>query len=314
MRARLAETLLTVGRPTDALAALGPDPTASPRLRLVAARASAAAGDDRAAAEYLADLADVPPAARLALLVRTEICRRQGRTSYADYLAGRAADAPDGSWPDPLADPVRSRDLSRGGRLDEAARLLRAGQPVEAERLLRLLTVGPSADPRAIVGLAEAREAQGDRKGALEALTQAVRVDPKNLAANYELGLLHFDTGEKLWAAGRADAARAEFREAVTWLDKALAINPNFGKGLLLKGAALHRFLGQPEEGLALLRQFVQLRPEVGEGHLLLGQALADSGQKEAATASLRRAVELAQPGDRRAADALAKLAPSGRQ
>src|SRR5438034_245429 len=86
--------------------------------------------------QVAADLADHPPAARQALLLRSEICRRQGRTSYADYLAGRAADAPEGIWPDPLADPVRTRDLSRGGRLDEAARLLRAGQPVEAERLL----------------------------------------------------------------------------------------------------------------------------------------------------------------------------------
>jgi tetratricopeptide (TPR) repeat protein len=148
----------------------------------------------------------------------------------------------------------------------------------------------------------------------MEALAKAVRLDPKNLAANYRIGLLHFDSGEKLWAAGRADEARAEFRVALTWLDKALAINPNFGKALLLKGAALHRFLGKPEDGLALLRRFVKLRPEVGEGHFLLGQALADSGQTEAAAASLRRAAELAQPGDRRAADALAKLTKSARR
>jgi tetratricopeptide (TPR) repeat protein len=315
VRARLAETLIVTGRPADALTSLGPDPAASgPRVRLAAAKAAAAAGDDRAAAEFLGDLADYPPAARQALLLRSEICRRQGRTSYADYLAGRATDLPESSWPDPLADAVHSRDRSQGGRLDEAARMLRAGQAVEAERLLRPLTDGPSSsDPRAFIGLAECREAQGDLKGALEALAQAVKIDPKNLAANYQIGLLHFHTGEQLWTAGRDDQARAEFREAVTWLDNALAINPDFGKGLLLKGAALHRFLGRPEDGLALLRRFVQLRPEVGEGHLLLGQALADSGQKDAAVAALRRAAELAPPGDRRAADALAKLAPSGR-
>jgi tetratricopeptide (TPR) repeat protein len=317
VQARLAETLIAAGRPADALASLGADPatTSSPRIRLAAARAAAAAGDDRAAAEFLGDLADYPPVARQALVLRSEICRRQGRTSYADYLAGRAADLPESNWPDPLADPMRSRDLSHGGRLDEASRLLRAGKPIEAERLLRPLTDGPSpSDPRAFVGLAEARRDQGDRKGALEALTKAVKIDPKNLAGNYQIGLLHFDTGEKLWAAGRDDEARTEFREAVTWLDNAMAINPHFGKGLLLKGAALHRFLGRPEDGLALLRRFVQLRPEVGEGHLLLGQALADSGQPDAAAASLRRAAELAQPGDHRAADALAKLAPSGRK
>src|SRR5262245_61274865 len=119
VRARLAEALLATGRPADALAALGPDPVAAaPRIRLAAGRAAAAVGDDRAAAEFLGDLADHPPAARQALLLRSEICRRQGRTSYADHLAARAADAPEISWPDPLADPIRSRDLSWGGRLD----------------------------------------------------------------------------------------------------------------------------------------------------------------------------------------------------
>ena len=312
--AKLAEALLATGRPADALAVVGPDPGASsPRLRMAAAHAAAAMGDDRAADEYLGDLVDYSAAARQALLLRSEICGRLGRTSYAGYLAGRAADAPEGTWPDPLADPVRARDLSRAGRLDEAARMLRAGRPAEAERLVRPLTLGSSAtDPRAFVGLAEARQALGDRKGALDSLAQAVQLDRKNLAANYQIGMLHFDAGEELWAAGRADAARAEFRDAVGWLDATLAINPDFGKALILKGAALHRFLGQRDAGLALLRRFVELRPQVMEGHLELGQALADSGQRDAAAASLRRAAELAQPGDHRATDALAKLSGSG--
>jgi tetratricopeptide (TPR) repeat protein len=312
--ARLAESLIAAGRPADALAALGAEPVeSSPRLRMAAAHAAAAMGDDRSADEFLGDLVDFPTAARQALLLRSEICGRLGRTSYASYLAERAADAPEGSWPDPLADPVRARDLSRGGRLDEAARMLRAGQPLEAEKLLRPLTVGPAAtDARAFVGLAETLKTLGDRNGALDALARAVQLDPKNLAANYQMGLLHFDAGEQHWAAGRADAARAEFRNAIAWLDAVLAINPDFGKALILKGAALHRFLGQRDAGMALLRRFVELRPGIMEGHLELGQALADSGQTDAAVASLRRAADLAQPGDRRATDALAKLGISG--
>jgi tetratricopeptide (TPR) repeat protein len=314
VRARLAEVLLVAGRPADALTAVGED-MAAPRVRLVAARAAAAVGDDRAASEYLGDLTEHPVAGRHALLLRAEICRRQGRTSYADYLAGRAAELPEAAWPDPLADAIRSRDHSPGGRLDEAARLLRAGRPDEAEVLLRPLTGNPKAsDPRAFVGLAEIRMAQGDRSGALDALAAAVRVDPKNLAANYQTGLLHFDAGEQLWATGRQDAARAEFRDALVWLDKALNVNPDFGKGLLLKGTALHRFLGRRAEGLAVLRRFVELRPEAGEGHFLLGQALADEGQTEAAATAFRRAAELAPPGDRRAIEALAKLTPTAKR
>jgi tetratricopeptide (TPR) repeat protein len=314
VRVRLAEALLAAGRPSDALAALEPEKDTTPRIRLAAARAALAAGDDRAAAEFIGDLTDHPIAARQALLIRSELCRRQGRSSYANYLAARAADTADGRWSDPIADPIRSRDRSQAGRLEEAARLLRDGLPGEAERLLRPLTAAPgSSDPRAFVGLAEAREALGDRKGALDALARAVTLDPKNLAANYQIGLLHFHSGEELWAAGRQSDARAEFREAMIWLDKALDVSPDFGKGLLLKGAALHRFLDRPDEGLALLRRFVQIRPGVGEGHLLLGQALAESGQRDAAVISLRRAAELAQPGDTRAAEALAKIEKSNR-
>src|SRR5262249_38305109 len=206
------------------------------------------------------------------------------------------------------------RDLSPGGRLDEAALLLRNGRPDQAEKLLRPLTTKSTTnDARPFVGMAEVRAAMGDRKGAFTALADAIRVDPNNLAANYQTGFLHFDAGERLWANGQTDAARTEFREAVDWLDKTLVISPDFGKALLLKGAALHRFLGQPDEGLAILRRFVQLRPEAGEGHLLLGQALADEGKTDEAAATLRRAAELAQPGDRRAADALAKLGPTAR-
>jgi tetratricopeptide (TPR) repeat protein len=314
VQSRLAEALLAAGRPADALIALGSDPK-SPRGRLAAARAATATGDDRAAAEFLVGLTDHPPAARQALLLRAEICRRQGRTSYADYLGERAATLPAGTWPDPLADPIRSRDHSPGGRLDEAARLLRQGRPDQAEQVLRPLTTNPATtDARPFIGLAETRAAMGDRMGALAALTNALRVDPNNLAANYQTGFLHFDAGERLWANRRTDEARNEFREAVVWLDKALTISPDFGKALLLKGAALQRFLGQPDQGLAILQRFVQLRPESSEGYLLLGQALAESGQLTAATASLRRAVELAPNGDRRALDALAKLVPPGKQ
>ena len=308
VRTRLAEALLAVGRADDARVAIGRE-LSSPRNRLTAARIALAVGDHRQAAEHLSEIDDQPLAARQVLLMRAEICRHLGRQSYAELLAKRAAETPEGAWPDPLLDSIPSRDYSRGGRLDEAARLLRSGRFADAESLLRPLTFDKT-DPRPFLGLAEVREAMGDRKGALDQLTLAIQADPKNLTANYQFGLIHFQIGEQLWAEKRTDAAKKEFQESVSWLDKALVVNPDFGKGILLKGAALHRFLGRQDDGLNLLRRFVQLRPEASEGHLLLGQALADSGQKVAALASLSRAAELAFPGDQRAIQAIAKLNP----
>jgi Flp pilus assembly protein TadD len=103
-------------------------------------------------------------------------------------------------------------------------------------------------------------------------------------------------------------AAQSAFRAAVERFDVVLSIDPTFGKALLLKGVACQQFLGRADEGLAMLQQFVRLRPEVGEGHLLLGRALASLGKTAEARESLRRAADLAAPGDRRAADALAAL------
>ena len=70
----------------------------------------------------------------------------------------------------------------------------------------------------------------------------------------------------------------------------------------------MNRFLGQTDEGLTLIRRYIELRPEIGEGYLLYGQALAESEHKDEALVALRRAVELAEPGDRRAAELVRKM------
>jgi tetratricopeptide (TPR) repeat protein len=307
VRLRLAETLLAADRPEEARAVLGPEPPASARGRLAVARVAAATGDDRRAAELLSDLATHPAAARQALTLQSQIYQRQNRPAVAGETSRRALAAPDVPWPDPIADEVARRDHSWAGRLDEAARLLRAGRPAAAEVLLRPLTAD-SPDARPFVGLAEARIALGDRPGALRALQDGVRVGPRDVSVNYQLGLYHFEDGERLWHGGRKAAATASFRDAVARFDIVLAVEPNFGKALLLKGAALQRFLDRPDEGISLIRRFVELRPEVAEGHFLLGQALAATNQTTAARDALRKAVELAPRGDHRAAAALREL------
>jgi tetratricopeptide (TPR) repeat protein len=306
-RLRMLEALLTADRVDEARAALGSETPASPRGQLVSARVAVRADDTRRALELLAGLTDHPVAARQALSLQSQIYLRQGRTALAAHVGKRAASAPELDWPDPIADEVRRRDHTRAGRLDEAARLLRAGQALDAERLLRPLTAN-APDARPFVGLAEARFGVGDRVGAVQILEEGRRLFPQDVAVNYQLGFRRFEDGERLWAEGQLAAARDAFQAAVGLFDAVLAVDPTFGKALLLKGVACHRFLGRTDEGMGLLRQFVRLRPEVGEGHLLLGQALAAAGQVQEARECLQRASELAPPGDHRATEAMAAL------
>ncbi len=307
VRLRLVETLLKAERTDEARSALGAVDPKSPRACLVAARVAVAEGDDHRAVELLSDLATSPMAGRQVLTLLAQIYQRQGRPAFAELTSRRAAAAPDAPWPDPINDLVARHARTRAGRLDEAARYLREGLPAAAEQVLRPLTVN-SPDAKPFLGLAEALEARGDRAGAVQALKDGLRVAPRDVSVNYQLGRMCFADGEQLARRGATGHAEAAFREAVKWFDAALAVDPEFGKALLLKGVALQRFLGRPEEGVALIRQFVRRRPEVGEGHLLLGQALAAMKQPAAARESLLRAAELAAPGDRRAAESLAEL------
>src|SRR5436305_39601 len=186
------------------------------------------------------------------------------------FRTAAALDPSDGRWPYLLGshlaatDPVAAVEWLRkaaAATVPEAAR-----ESVRLRLVETLLTAGR---------VEEARAARGDRAGAIQALRDGLRADPRDVSVNYQLGRYYFAEGEERVATSGPRAAEASFREAVKWLDAALAVDPDFGKALLLKGVALQRFLGQPGEGIALLRRFVHLRPEVAEGHLLLGQALA---------------------------------------
>ena len=239
--------------------------------------------------------------------LQAEVYQRQNRPAFAQAASKRIAGATAAEFPDPLADPIPRRNRSRTGRLDEALRLLRGGRAEEAARALESLRAN-SPDAKPHLGLAECYQALGDAGRAAGVLREASRLFPQDAAAHYRLGLLAFGAGEELWQAGRRDQAGAAFREALAPLGRALELDPNFAKALALKGIALARFLGRPDEGVACLRRFAELRPELADAHLYLGEALSASNNPAAARESLKRAADLAPPNDRRAAEALVAL------
>ena len=308
-RLKLAETLLAADQPAAAGDVLGPGLPPTVRGKVAAARVALAAGDDKAAAARLAEAAADPAATRQVFSLQSQLYQRQNRPAAAAAAATRASRTPEPAWPDPVADPVARRNRTRAGRLDEAGRLLRLNRPAEAVRVLTPLC-DQSPDAKPFIGLAQALDQAGDRAGAVRALETGLKTDPADPTVLYQLGFHQFEDGEALWAAGRPAEARDRFAAAVGRFDQTLTRNPAFSKAILLKGVALQRFLGRPAEGTAMLKQFATDRPDIAEGHFLYGQALAAGGDAAGARVELARAADLAVPGDRRAADALAALPP----
>ena len=145
------------------------------------------------------------------------------------YLSGASGSAP----PEPGLDPKdgivllpefeRARDLTRSGRPDEAARILR-----------RLTERSPGNVPF-LARLGEAEAAAGHVEAARAAFREAI-------ARNPSLDLLHVSLAELEARTGRIDAARAE-------LEAALASNPRSAPAWL----ALADLAGSSEEQRAVL-------------------------------------------------------------
>ena len=304
---RYVESLLALDRAAEARAELGGDEQKSDRAKIALAKAAVALGDKTLAAEILSDMSNHPTAARQVLLLQAEIYR-DTRPSFAADAAKRAVNAPNVPWPDPIVGSISRRNRSRSGLLDQAAELLAADKPKEAEKILRPLAVPTSPDAKPYVGLSEANMAMGDFQSAVRELENGLKIEPKSLLVNYQRGNLHFALAEDLMQKKKPTEAKAEFRRAIDRLDVALAANPDFGKALLLKGVALSEFLDEPAEGIAILRRFVALRPEVGEGHYLLGRSLVIQKQLEEASSCFRTAASLSAKGDDRARQALQNL------
>lgn len=145
--------------------------------------------------------------------------------------------------------------------LQEAFRLLQAGQPQTALAASRALVAAEPANARAHLAEGIALRLLGRPKEALDALAQAGRLDPADAAVPYETGLV-------LQQQGRDDAALESFR-------RALALRPDFFAAHFAAGTVL---LGRGAwaDAAACFRAVLASRP--GEPSALLHLALALRG------------------------------------
>jgi len=163
-----------------------------------------------------------------------------------------------------------------------------------------------------LVNLGAALAERGDYRGAIEALREALTLDPKFAKAHYNLGIAlehvgddheamphyrlaldsdpeyaeaHFNLGHASLRQGRLAEAERHFREAVRIRPMLAEAHENLGN-LALR----HGHLQQAAEHFGHL---VQLQPDRAESHYKLGTALLQVGRKDEAIGHLERVVQL---------------------
>lgn len=195
--------------------------------------------------------------------------------------------------------------------LDNATRMMQAGQFAQARQLLEQLVRDNPGAGRAHWLLGGARLNLGDPSGAEQAVRTAIRLDGGNASS---LALL----GEILDAQGRGTEAEAALRQAlasdpshipaVTNLARLLLALNRAGEAhqlldhfiqavgqtpalLLMRAQSLLAMADYPRAILAF-RQAVAAAPDSGSAQIGLAAALADSGQYVAAEEAVRHAIK----------------------
>lgn len=131
---------------------------------------------------------------------------------------------------------------------------------------------------KAMQSLGMAREAAGDRAGALRLYRESIRLQPGSSRGHYHYALALDDDG-------RAAEAIEELRAAVG----AKPSDPVYRITL----AVLLSRQGRDAEAEAHLRELIKRRPEVAEGYNNLASLLARRGEVDEAARLLRRALEI---------------------
>ena len=155
------------------------------------------------------------------------------------------------------------------------------GRFADAAARWEALTVVCPAEPQAWFLLADARRAQGDRRGEADAYRCALDIDRSNVAA---------------WMAlGAAETARGEFTAAVTAYQGAQVLDPSQADAFAGLAAALCG-AGRTGEAVVAAERAVALNPNLAPAWFVLGGALKAEGRQDEALAALERSVAL-EPG-----------------
>jgi tetratricopeptide (TPR) repeat protein len=307
IRLRLAETLLTVGSNEEAGAlfqqVLDKDPQ-NIRAHYGAGMVASALDKTDAAVMHLSGCTESPFARRKACAELAALSLRRGEPKAAEEFS-RKADraAKDVDWPDPYLSENARLAIGEQNRLGQGEQLQGAGRLKEAAAQFRDLIKDYPNDGRAYVKLGMALDQMGDYAEAEPVLRTAIHLAPDESQAHYFLSVALFHQAEGLGKPASPHALEL-VQEAADQARIATDLKPDHAFAHLYLGLCLKE-LGKKDAAIASLRKAVLYSPDTTDPHLHLGEALAENGNKKEGLAELKRAAELAGEEDSRPREAL---------
>jgi Flp pilus assembly protein TadD len=195
--------------------------------------------------------------------------------------------------------------------LAQAIQDFHSGRLHEAESVCRRLVESDPSDAAALHLLGVLAHQSG-RPEAVELISRAVALEPRNAEYHYNLGVALQLRGQHDQAAAsyrqalglQADRAEAHnnlgqvlllqgrLDDALASLEQALLLRPDYAEAHHNRGAVLRR-QGKLAEAAASLHEAIRLRPNFAEAHVELGRTLAEQGEADEAQAWFRQALQL---------------------
>ncbi|MGH6869277.1 MAG: tetratricopeptide repeat protein, partial [Methylocella sp.] len=117
----------------------------------------------------------------------------------------------------------------------------------------------------------------GARQEAIAQIKQYADLAARSNAGCYIFGLIYFNAGD--------------LRHALTWFDRALALQPGFPEALSARTIVLQR-LSQPHDALESFKAILKLRPHDAEALFSVGAVLQSLGRMADALAAYEAALQ----------------------
>ena len=161
---------------------------------------------------------------------------------------------------------------------EQALRLFKAGNELEAEEIYRNLIAKKTLNYRVYLNLATLCGRRGATSEMVKLLTKALELNKNYPEAYNNLGV--------------ALKSQGKLNEAISSFEKALKLNPNFIQSQFQLGIAL-KDIGELNRAISSFEKVLELNPNLVEAHSNLGVTLKKKGQLFKAINAFEKALDL---------------------